>query len=187
MNDKLRIFAILTMFMLPGCATFLPSSKDVVRTPWNNYQEVKESFNKVTTKETTVRQLKTFGFDIYSTPNVRILNYIDIAVATQSIKSDDLEGGLRDCIKAQNGCRGYEFEPRVIKSERHGNFWLDIFNFRRKTRGTGWKFKAVFLIVDDIVIEKLWSGDPRILEERETKNPLGPLQDAGGMILKLIP
>ena len=115
------------------------------------------------------------------------MNYIDIAITTQSIKTDDLDGGFRQCFKAKNDCRGYEFEPKVVNSERIGNFWLDLLSFKRKTKGTGWQFKATFLVVGDVVVEKLWSGNPHILEERENKNPLGPLQDAGGLLFRLIP
>ena len=67
------------------------------------------------------------------------------------------------------------------------HFWLDLLNFRRKTRETGWKFKALFVIVDDVVVDKLWSGDPYIVQERDTRNPLGPFQDFGGLIMRAIP
>ncbi len=189
MNRKTLFFFFITFTasVLHGCITLLPSTKDITRTHWKSFQEIKEAYSKVTPNETTISQLKKLGFDLYSSPNVRVLNYIDIAVATQSIKREDLNGGLRECIKAKDNCRGYSFEPRVIRSERVGNFWLDILNFQRKTKGTGWEFKATFLIVDDVVIEKLWNGNPLILEERETKNPLGPFQEGGGYLLKLIP
>lgn len=71
--------------------------------------------------------------------------------------------------------------------ERFGNFWLDIFNFRRKSKGTGWRFKAVFLVIDDIVVDKFWNGDPKIVMDTDARNPLGPLQDAGTIILRLVP
>jgi hypothetical protein len=175
------------LIMLNGCTALLPSSKEVVLVPWDSFQEVRESFDKVVSNKTTLHQLKKVGFDIYSTPNVKILNYLDISATTQNIKYEDLSPGLVRCIKVRHSCKGYQIEPKVMNHERQGNFWLDIFNFQRKTKGTGWRFKAVFLVIDDIIVDKFWDGDPNIVETQETKNPLGFLQDAGGMILRLIP
>jgi hypothetical protein len=186
-NANFFIAGTLMLLMLSGCAAFLPSAKEVVQVPWKSFQEVQTAYGTVVRNQTTVQQLKQVGFDIYSTPNVRILSYIDIATNTQNIKYEDLSSGLALCIKVKDNCLGYQIEPKVMVNERIGNFWLDIFNFKRKTKGSGWRFKALFLIIDDVVVDKFWSGDPKILEERETKNPLGPLQEAGAMVLRLIP
>ncbi|HEY6872274.1 MAG TPA: hypothetical protein VI298_06035 [Geobacteraceae bacterium] len=143
------------------------------------------AYNKVVPNETTMTQLRKLGFDRYSTPNVKILNYLDIAVATQNIKNEDLGGGLARCLKARSGCVGYQFAPSVMKNERVGNFFLDILNFRRKTKGTGWQFTATFLVIDDIVVDKFWTGNPVILVDHDAKNPLGPFQDASGLVPRL--
>jgi hypothetical protein len=187
---KISIFLLAGMFilfMLNGCSAFLPSSKDVVVVPWGSFQEVQSAYEKVSRNETTAHQLKKIGFDIYSTPNVKILNYIDIAATTQNIRYEDLSEGLTHCIKAKEYCQGYQVEPKVTITERLGNFWLDIFNFKRKAKMTGWRFKALFLVINDVVVDKFWNGDPKIIEDHETKNPLGPLQDSSTLILKLIP
>lgn len=175
------------LFMLYGCATLLPSSKAVVLAPWDSFQGVQAAYGKVVRNETTVHQLRKIGFDIYSTPNVKILNYLDIAATTQSIRYEDLSPGLARCIKARDDCKGFQIEPNVMVTKRLGNFWLDIFNFRRKSKGTGWRFKALFLIIDDVVVDKFWSGDPKIVLNTDTKNPLGFFQDSGSMILQLVP
>jgi hypothetical protein len=112
---------------------------------------------------------------------------LDISTTTQNIKDEDLSPGLIRCIKVRHSCKGYQIEPKVMVHERQGNFWLDIFNFKRTTKGRGWRFKAVFLVINDVIVDKFWDGEPNIIENRETKNPLGFLQDAGGMILRLIP
>ena len=72
---------------------------------------------------------------------------------------------------------GIQFISQEIRSERYGNFWLDFFNFKRKTMDKGWRFKALFVVVDNIVVEKLWSGDPNVYMDREAKNPLVLLQE----------
>ena len=186
-TGKNFIAGMIVLFMLNGCATLLPSSKDIVRVPWDSYQDVQAAYEKVAPNKTTVHQLKNVGFDIYSTPNVKILNYIDIAATTQNIKYEDLSEGLARCIMAKHDCKGYQIEPKVMVTERLGNFWLDVFNFKRESKGTGWRFKALFLVIDDVVVDKFWNGDPKIIEDHDTKNPLGPLQEAGAMILRLIP
>jgi len=175
------------LFMLNGCAALLPSSKELVLAPWGSFPEVQSAYEKVSRNETTVHQLKKIGFDIYSTPNVKILNYIDIAATTQNIRYEDLSEGLARCIKVREHCQGYQVEPKVMITERLGNFWLDIFNFKRKAKGAGWRFKALFLVINDVVVDKFWNGDPKIIEDHETNNPLGPLQDSSIMILQLIP
>lgn len=186
--DKCRIIAVLVaVFLLHGCAMLLPSAKDTTRSPWKSFDEAKASYDRIIPNQTTTGELKAHGFNLYSTPNARILNYLDIAVATQSIKKEDLNGGFQACMNAKERCRAYEFEPRFIRNRRYGNFWLDLLNFKRKTKVTGWRFKALFIVVDDVVVDKLWGGNPFIEEEKEVKNPLGPLQDAGNLVLGIIP
>src|ERR1039457_3229653 len=103
-------FLLISMF---GCVSFLPTTKDVVQVPWGSYHEVQIAYEKIARNETTVHQLKHVGFDIYSTPNVKILNYLDIAATVQSIKYEDLSDGLARCIKVRELCKGYQIEPKV--------------------------------------------------------------------------
>ncbi len=178
---------ILALACFTGCKALLPSGRDETLTPWKSFADAKSEFERVVPNQTTTRQLKTLGFDLYSTPNITILNYVDISRYLQAINRDDLSPGFQKCLHAQNNCRAYELEPKNIKSKRYGNFWLDLFNFNRKSKESGWRFRALFVVVDDLVVEKLWSGSPMIEEDKETTNPLGPLQDSGSMIIRLIP
>jgi hypothetical protein len=173
---------LLIAAVLTGCASLLPKSKAVPTVPWHSYHEVLTAYDKVIPGKTSVRELKKAGFDIYSTPNVKILNYLDVAASTQSLRREDLSPGIDACLKAQKSCVGYVFEPRIINSKRYGNFWLDLLSFSRKTKNTGWSFRSTFLVVDNLVVEKLWSGEPLIDEDREAVNPLGPFQELGNSI-----
>lgn len=130
---------------------------------------------------------KRLGFDPFSIPNVKILTYLDIIqrfIFNPSIKKEDLDEGIQRCIDAKTRCVAYEINPRITKSKRHGNFWLDFFNFKRNIKETGWRFEAIIVMVDDVVVYKLWGGNPLIDEGRETKNPLGPLQNAGDLFIE---
>ena len=128
--------------------------------------------------------MKKLGFDIYSTPNLKILSYVDVAVASQSMKKEETSSGILACLKAQSLCNGYVFEPQVVKSQRYGNFWKDIFYFKRQTKETGWKFKASFLVINDIVVDKYWSGEPQIDQDKQVINPLGPIQELGSILMR---
>ena len=63
---------------------------------------------------------------------------------------------------------------------------LDLFNFRRKSTESGWRFEALIVIIDDIVVYKLWGGNPMIDQDKETKNPLGPLQNSGDILKEAV-
>ncbi len=173
---------LVAIGIVSGCASLLPSGKEETRSPWKSFDDAKAAYDRVVPNSTNVAQLRAIGFNIYSTPNVRILNYVDIAQTTQTIERGELDEGFQKCLKAKNGCRGYVLEPKDIRSKRYGNVFLDILNFRRMSRESGWRFRVLFVVVDDIVVEKLWSGEPMIEEVRDTKNPLGPFQDASRLV-----
>lgn len=182
----LAIFIILIMF---GCSSLLPSAKQITRSQWETFDDAKMAFDKIIPYKTTAEELGRLGFDPFSTPNVRILTYLDIIqrfMFNPSIKKEELDEGIQACIDAKNNCRAYEIELRNIANKRYGNFWLDFFNFRRKIKESGWQFNALVVIVNDMVVYKLWGGKPIVDEGKETKNPLGPLQNSGDLIRDLI-
>lgn len=181
-HRSLLIIVSMTALILAGCAALLPRSTTVTNSPWKTYKEAIDAYDNVVPNRSTVKDIKKLGFNIYSTSNLKILSYVDIAVATQSLKRDELGNGINTCLKVRDLCTGYVFEPQVANSDRYGNFWLDIFNFRRKTKESGWKFKATFLIVDTVVVEKFWYGEPLVNLDKKVVNPLGPLQEIGNII-----
>jgi hypothetical protein len=77
-------------------------------------------------------------------------------------------------------------EPSKMDQTRVGNFFLDFLNFKRHTLTTGWKFSALIVVVDDKVVYKQWTGQPKIESTELRSNPLGPLQGMGEA-LKLAP
>jgi hypothetical protein len=168
-----------------GCSTLLPSAKQTIQSPWNSFEDAKAYFDKITPRQSTTKELKELGFDPFSTPNIKILTYLDIMnrfMPNPSVKKEELDEGIQACIDAKADCKAYEFEPKIIRSKRFGNFWLDLFNFKRQTKESGWKFEALIVLIDDIVVYKLWGGSPIIDETKETKNPLGPFQNADDLL-----
>jgi hypothetical protein len=171
------------MLFLQGCASLLPSSSEITKSRWNSFEEAKSAYEKIIPNKTTLEDLTELGFNSECTPNITIMNYLDVAKAVQPIRKQDLDAGLAVCLDARDSCRAYEFRLNNLKGKRYGNFWLDLLNFRRKTRLTGWKFNSMIVIVNDIVTYKVWNGNPRVEETVEQKNPLGPFQD--GTTLRL--
>lgn len=167
--------------ILYGCSTpaLLPSQKEIVVTPWNSFDEAVKAFDRITPYQTKKNELKELGFAPDVTSNIIILNYLDIMerfMPNQSITKKDLAEGLQDCLSDQERCMAYEITVRKYDSQRYGNVFLDLFNFRRKTNISGWVFKALIVIKDSLVVYKLSGGAPMTDELRDSKNPLGPLQ-----------
>jgi len=167
----------------------LPSSKLTAKSPWDSFGEAKSAFDKITLYQTTTGEMQALGFDPFTTPNIRILTYVDIMnrfMPNPSVKKEELAEGIQFCIDAKADCSAYEFDPQVIKSQRYGNVLLDLFNFRRRSTESGWKFEALIVMVDHIVVYKLWGGNPMIDQNKETKNPLGPLQSPGDILKEAV-
>ncbi|MDA8327296.1 MAG: hypothetical protein M0033_13950 [Nitrospiraceae bacterium] len=179
--------AFLTI--IAGCGGLLPSTRETVKSPWTNFDEAKKSYDSIQLDETTARDLKRLGFDPYTNPNIMIITYVDIIqkfMFNPSIKMQDLDEGLQKCIRAKTACRAYSVTPGIIYDKRTGNFFMDFFNFKRHVKKTGWRFDALVVMVDNVVVYKQWGGSPAIDSITDTKNPLGPFQGASDVLINVI-
>ena len=158
----------------------LPVAKTTDESRWESFDQVKSSFDLIIPLETTKTDLRLLGFDPYQTSNIQILNYLAIIakfMPNTNITMADLPPGLRGCLEAKDSCVAYELKIENLKSKRHGNLFLDLLRFKREATQSGWRFSAFLVLVDDLVVYKLWEGQPHIAGEIYKKNPLGPLQD----------
>lgn len=181
---KLAIFVCLG---LAGCSSLLPRTDAVVEGPWKSFEEAQQTFDKIIPYQTRVEDLKALGLDPVSGPNITLLNYSDVVrrfIPSPSTDPDELDAGVRDCIKGKTACTGLEIEQRSIKRARYGNFWVDALNFKRQVDVTGWRFNGMLLIKDKVVVYKLVGGQPLIHEREQSRNPLGPLQEYAGSALR---
>lgn len=178
-------FSLITMIALllalgsSGC-TMLPVAKSRHESPWENFEQAKEVFDRITPYQTTREELRAMRIDPMQTPNIQILSYVDIIkmfMPNSSITIANLEPGLRECVEAASKCQALQVNLQRITSERHGNVLLDLFRFKRQSHQTGWQFSAVVVMVKDTVVYKIWGGTPQINEHIYRKNPLGPLQE----------
>lgn len=185
MNEKnMQLAGVMcVMLLVAGCSSMLPKADQKTVSPWHDFEEVKAAYDLVTPGQSDRERVHGLGFDPTTRPNVQILNYSEIANATlpreSLVAGVELPAGIRACIQAQDRCVGYSLEETRIKRDRTGNFWTDFLNFRRETSIKGWRFKALFVLVDGTVVFKQWSGQPNIQEISVSRNPLGPFQGAG--------
>jgi len=186
MNVLLRILVISFLALCSACSTMLPSGKEVVKSPWTSFDDAQAAFDQVIPNETNIDELSELGFDPHKTPNIKILNYLDVRQLFKYRPGDDAHyhPGVVACMRAREACLSYDVDIKDIDKKRVGNFWLDVFVIKRKEHRTGWQFKALFLIVDNQVVYKLAGGSPQLDETRTKKNPLGPLQEVGPHLIE---
>jgi hypothetical protein len=163
-----------------GCSTLLPNSRAEIQSPWRSFEDAKSAIESLSPGVSRTSDLRALGIDPYSSPNVQILTFSDIALRFPvSISNNHLDKGLRDCLEAGKGCTGYYLNVREVKRDRVGGFWADTLGFKRVVKVTGWSFNALLLIVDDRVVYTLYGGQPSVHEQEVSRQPLGPAQDIG--------
>lgn len=170
----------LPALLLVGCSHLLPSIDQTTEFTWKNYEDARKAFDNIQPGNTSIEVLWAMGFNPHKHPNIRLLNHLDVMrlfIPNESIQLADLDPAIQTCLQAQTDCHGYMVTSGNTFRERYGNALLDVLNFRRKTRTSGWQFQGLIVLNKDQVAYKLASGQPNILELEDKKNPLGPLQD----------
>jgi hypothetical protein len=184
------LVTVLLLLLFVGCARLLPSSKTTIISLWEDFDSAKSNYEKVIPGKTTIEELNQIGFDPYKVPNIRILNATDtinIFMQNPSLRIENQDPGVQKCFEVKARCTSYRIEPSIQDSKRIGNFWLDLFTFKRHTVTTGWEFRGLIIIVDSVVVYKdPEGGRPSIHTEDVQNKPLGPLQDAASIIPDLI-
>lgn len=174
-----------TIIVAGGCASMFPYSRAVVKSQWKDYAEVQAAFEQVVPHRTTVEDLRAAGFDPLTSPNVKLLNYVEIIprfIPNPAIRKEDLDDGVRNCLDAKQHGYAYEIELSDSRSKRHGNLFLDVLSFRRETTVTGWEFRGLILLTNNTVVYKLSSGQPSVSREDKRVRPLGPLQEIDNIL-----
>lgn len=179
-------FCVTVWLFASGCTALLPKSKEITASPWQNYREAQQTFDLILPGITTYEDLKDLSLDPDTIPNIAILNYSDVLrrfMLNQSVTLSDLDRGVQECVRAKTVCRGLEINQKLVTKHRNGSFWLDFLGFKRETHTEGFRFNALVLLKDDIVVYKLTGGQPVIREQEENQNPLGPVQSLGNKFL----
>ncbi len=185
-HSVLRATMTIAVIVLAGCDSMLPRSKAVAETGWGSFDDARAAFDKLELHKTRADELAKLGFDPFANANVTLLNYSDLIrrfVPGTVALADSIDGDILDCIAVKERCRAVEVDINNSTSERVGSFFLDFLNFKRRTEISGWRFNAVVVLKDDVVVYKLWGGRPMIKEVIENRNPMGPLQGGGEKFL----
>jgi len=177
---RLAIASFVVM-SLAGCSTLLPRARSDEPSGFADYESAREALEKIQPYQTAVDELGRLGFQIESSVNLERIPYPQWVplLTSQNMPLAQADVGIRDCLAARDGCQAYVFRFSRIKSERHGSFIADLFNFKRKTYVSGWRFEGTMLIRGNVVLFRNHRGQPKIDLYEERRNPLGPLQSMG--------
>ena len=174
---------LILSLLTTGCQNLFLSNRSATRSPWTNWDQVNIAFNHIAPDHTTVPDLKRMGFDPSVTPNIKIMPYVDIMpifMPNPNIHIGDLPIGVRIYVEAKTNNCAYMVELQDVMEKRHGNLFLDMFGFKRLTHQSGWRFKGLILIKDNVVVYTLSSGEPDISTDDSKIRPLGPFQELDG-------
>src|SRR5690242_15523764 len=109
---------MLILVLLSGCSTLLPKSKEVTASPWETFQDAQNAFDKIIPGTTTIVDLRHMKLDPASNPNIAILTYADVMrkfMLSPSLSLADLDDGVRACVTAKIGCRGFEVNQTQVQ------------------------------------------------------------------------
>ena len=170
---------------LGGCGgLLLPSQSEIGSSKFVSYNAVRGAFDKISLRQTSINDMSDLGFDADSTPNVAVLSYLDIVerfMPNSSMAFDKLDPAVQDCIMARTACEGYVFKVEHHDFQRTGSLFLDLFGFLHTTEETGWTAQVLVLVQNGHVTHKLLSGEPHVQIVRDDFQPLGPMQNLGGV------
>jgi len=176
---------ILFLGMFASACAVLPSGSTRSLSKWETYGDANKAFDTIVVDQTTRKDIQFLGFTPDGNANVKVLNYVDVAnLFGSAFRPEDLPKGVRTCVTSQDKCLGYVVNVRNISNKRNGNVAADLFGFRKRTHTTGFEFQATVVMVNDVVVYKLWNGTPEIESYDKQNTPLGPFQNLSGVIPK---
>lgn len=167
--------------LLVGCSSMLPRARSE-SSPFKSFDEARQAIESLIPMQSGVVAMTQLGISPVQQPNTSILTHADIVrrfVPSSLLKREDLDPGVLACLEARDACRGWEITATRIKKERTGNFWGDFTNVSRRSETTGWRFNALILLINDVVVYRAWGGQPLVNDIEIQTNPLGPLQEIG--------
>lgn len=173
------------MLGVQGCASWLPrASADPAY--FTSFDQARRAIESIEPGRTRVTDLRGMHLDTVQQPNTVVMSYADIlrrVMGGSVLAKQDLAPGIVQCLEAHDACQGLEYNISSIHKDRIGSFWLDFINFKRETVTSGWRFNALVLSVDGVVVYRSWGGQPEVNLVDKQRNPLGPLQEIGPAIV----
>src|ERR1700722_16729288 len=72
------LVSVLFLLLTTGCQSLFLSKDSATVSAWTNWNQVTIAFNKINPNHTTVKELNNMGFNPLTTPNIKIMPYVDI-------------------------------------------------------------------------------------------------------------
>jgi hypothetical protein len=170
---------LLLALLLPpvsACSSLLPRSSRS-DSPFRSFEEAKEAFDAVEVGRTRTDELRALRIDP-ERQGVTLLSgaqllplYLPHEGATVDLHGE----GLRTCAQSGERCEGWVVDVERDRRRRTGNWFLDVLRFKRVKDQRGFDFTGVMLVLDDVVVHKIWSGSRKRMQTTEVQ-PLGLLQ-----------
>lgn len=177
------LIAILVV-CVSSCKTLLPEGGQRGVSKWASYQAAESTFSQIKPSITTVVELKGLGINLKTTPNLKKLTYLDVMsrfnLDSSVFNNVKLPEGVKEALNRHNNCVGYEMTISSYTNKRVGSFWKDVLGFQQVTQTRGWEFTGLLIVVDDIVVYVLTSGEARVEKVNTESKPLGPFQNISG-------
>ncbi|MES2950826.1 MAG: hypothetical protein V4858_20005 [Pseudomonadota bacterium] len=176
-----QVYTLALLGLISGCSSLLPVSHSDTST-FQSFDEARTAVASLVPMKSTKGGAEANGVDFAKLPNTKILTHSDIVrllVPTGLLKREDLEPGILVCLEARDACNGLDINASRITKTRTGNFFADFINYRQRTETKGWRFNALILYVNDLVVYRSWGGQPKVDELDVATKPLGPFQDIG--------
>lgn len=183
----IKVLILSLMCLLSACSSLLPSEVKISDTTNSSFDDVRVRYDTIVIGESVFNDLVSQGFDPYNSQNVDVLTYTDIIgkfMPNDNITMDDLHPGVRSCIVSREKCLPFTMHYKNMKTKSIGNAAADIFGFVKERETRGWEFGALFILVDGVVVYKLYEGEPHHYEYKKKKRPLGPLQSVGEVLFR---
>ncbi len=168
-----------------ACSSLLPVSHSDAST-FQSFEQARDAVVALVPMKTTRSVADGSGVDFAGHPNTKLLTHSDIVrmlVPAGILKREDLDPGIVVCLEARDACTGLEITASKIAKTRTGNFFADFINYKQRTETKGWRFNALILYVDDLVVYRSWGGQPKVDELDVATKPLGPFQDLGPSVV----
>jgi hypothetical protein len=173
---------VLAGSLVAGCGQLLPRQSSSTQSSFQDFESARRALDRAVPFKTSVDDLRTLGFDVHDSANVTLIPYPELVsrlAPNPSVPLSELDAGIRECILSRMACQAFEFELGRQLRQREGGFWGDFLNFRRTTAVSGWRFKALVVVRDGLVLFRNYGGEPKIVRTEKQVNPLGPFQPAG--------
>jgi len=183
-----RVVAYLAVVLTlaPGCGSSLLTREQERTAPWKSFSRTKQAFDQIVVDQTTAADLEALRLDPASSEASTLVTYVDVLATfapNKGLELEDADPGVRRCVHIRERCTAWRIELSERKQRRIGLALLDWMLFRRTTRTRGWDLRMLILMENDLVIYKLWSGRPWVVEYRDRIWPLGFLTELFSVVV----